>query len=85
MSQKQENKTAPKEEQAQTPVEPKNKTAEGAEIIQKAEDAEADIDKAIDAATTDKDEMDSLMDEIDEVLEKNAEQFVKDYVQRGGQ
>jgi ubiquitin-like protein Pup len=29
--------------------------------------------------------MDSLMDEIDEVLEENAEEFVKNYVQRGGQ
>jgi len=32
-----------------------------------------------------KDEMDKLVDEIDEVLEQNAEEFVKNYVQRGGQ
>ena len=32
-----------------------------------------------------KEEMDSLIDEIDEVLEENAEEFVKNYVQRGGQ
>jgi len=32
-----------------------------------------------------KEDMDKLIDEIDDVLEKNAEQFVKDYVQRGGQ
>ncbi len=32
-----------------------------------------------------KDEMDALVDEIDEVLEENAEEFVKNYVQRGGQ
>jgi prokaryotic ubiquitin-like protein Pup len=32
-----------------------------------------------------KDEMDSLIDEIDEVLEENAEEFVKNYVQRGGE
>ena len=32
-----------------------------------------------------KDEMDSLVDEIDAVLEENAEEFVKNYVQRGGQ
>ena len=30
-------------------------------------------------------DMDKLIDEIDLVLEENAEQFVKDYVQRGGQ
>lgn len=28
---------------------------------------------------------DALMDEIDEILEKNAEEFVKAYVQRGGE
>jgi len=30
-------------------------------------------------------EMDDLLDEIDEVLETNAEDFVKAYVQKGGQ
>ena len=32
-----------------------------------------------------KDELDDLLDEIDEVLESNAEDFVKSYVQKGGQ
>ncbi len=32
-----------------------------------------------------KGELDDLLDEIDAVLEANAEQFVKDYVQKGGQ
>jgi ubiquitin-like protein Pup len=32
-----------------------------------------------------KEEMDALVDEIDEVLEENAEEFVKNYVQRGGE
>ena len=30
-------------------------------------------------------EIDDLLDEIDEVLEDNAEEFVKSYVQKGGQ
>lgn len=30
-------------------------------------------------------ELDDLLDEIDEVLESNAEDFVKSYVQKGGQ
>ena len=30
-------------------------------------------------------ELDDLLDEIDEVLETNAEYFVKSYVQKGGQ
>ncbi len=32
-----------------------------------------------------KEDMDRLVDEIDDVLEENAEEFVKSYVQRGGQ
>lgn len=32
-----------------------------------------------------KDEMDALVEDIDSVLEENAEEFVKNYVQRGGQ
>lgn len=31
------------------------------------------------------DDVDSLLDEIDDVLETNAEDFVKSYVQKGGQ
>jgi ubiquitin-like protein Pup len=41
-------------------------------------------------ATTDKGEklkaeLDYLLDEIDEVLEENAEDFVRSYVQKGGE
>ena len=32
-----------------------------------------------------KEEMDDILDEIDAVLEENAEEFVKGYVQKGGQ
>ena len=32
-----------------------------------------------------KEDLDSLLDEIDDILEENAEEFVKSYVQRGGQ
>jgi ubiquitin-like protein Pup len=31
------------------------------------------------------DEVDALLDEIDEILEVNAEDFVKSFVQKGGQ
>jgi ubiquitin-like protein Pup len=31
------------------------------------------------------DEIDDILDEIDAVLEKNAEEFVKSYVQKGGE
>jgi prokaryotic ubiquitin-like protein Pup len=30
-------------------------------------------------------DLDNLLDEIDDILEENAEEFVKSYVQRGGQ
>ena len=32
-----------------------------------------------------KEELDDLLDEIDRVLESNAEEFVKSYVQKGGE
>jgi len=32
-----------------------------------------------------KEELDDLLDEIDSVLEENAEDFVKSYVQKGGE
>ncbi len=50
-----------------------------------------DVDEVADAPATSesgeklKAEMDDLLDEIDEVLETNAEDFVKSYVQKGGQ
>ena len=31
------------------------------------------------------DELEHILDEIDEVLEENAEEFVKSYVQKGGE
>jgi len=32
-----------------------------------------------------KEDVDTLMDEIDDVLEENAEEFMKSYIQRGGE
>ena len=32
-----------------------------------------------------KEDLDDLLDEIDSVLEENAEEFVRSYVQKGGQ
>ena len=47
-------------------------------------------DEVIDDAPTSRGEdvagkIDDLLDEIDSVLEENAEEFVKNYVQKGGQ
>jgi ubiquitin-like protein Pup len=32
-----------------------------------------------------KEDMDEILDEIDSVLEENAEEFIKSYVQKGGE
>lgn len=37
------------------------------------------------APEVDTSDVDDLLDEIDGVLEENAEEFVKNYVQKGGQ
>ena len=37
------------------------------------------------ATTIQTNELDALLDEIDGVLETNAEEFVRSYVQKGGQ
>ena len=47
-------------------------------------------DEQVDAAEETKaeaqtDDVDELLDEIDEVLEANAEEFVRSYVQKGGE
>jgi ubiquitin-like protein Pup len=50
--------------------------------------AEEKVDAApanTDAGSRLKAELDDLLDEIDEVLETNAEDFVRSFVQKGGQ
>jgi len=37
------------------------------------------------AARPARDDLDALLDEIEEVLEEDAEEFVRGYVQKGGQ
>ncbi len=63
-----------------------------AERIQKSKtthDKSENTDTAADAVTETgekiKADIDDLLDEIDDVLETNAEDFVKSYVQKGGQ
>ena len=49
--------------------------------------AETTEDVSVDATKGDqlKADLDDLLDEIDEVLEENAEEFVRNYVQKGGE
>ena len=48
-------------------------------------DADAGQVAASSKAAELKEEMDDILDEIDSVLEENAEEFVKSYVQKGGE
>jgi len=64
-----------------------------AERINKQKTPNERTDEAVDEASPAvsesgeklKADLDDLLDEIDEVLETNAEDFVKSYVQKGGQ
>jgi ubiquitin-like protein Pup len=44
--------------------------------------AESDLKERQDKLNSD---VDAILDEIDEVLEENAEEFVRSYIQKGGQ
>ena len=50
-----------------------------------AENAPAPNPSVVEKGKKIKEEMDKLLDEIDDVLEENAEEFVKNYVQKGGE
>ena len=50
------------------------------------EEIEASVDSEVAERHKEMSEdVDSLLDEIDEVLEENSEEFVRQYVQKGGQ
>ena len=44
-----------------------------------------DSDQEVDFNAPDTKDIDSVLEEIDAVLEKNAEEFVKGFIQKGGQ
>lgn len=50
----------------------------------KKDEAEVQAEETTKAEST-ASEIDELLDEIDEVLETNSEEFVRSYVQKGGQ
>lgn len=64
----------PEQQRKQRPA-PKERVEETAEVAAPTTDRGEKI----------KDELDDLLDEIDEVLEVNAEDFVKSYIQKGGE
>ena len=52
------------------------------DVEEVAEEPTSDVQERVGKLT---DDVDSLLDEIDGVLEENAEDFVKSYVQKGGE
>lgn len=58
----------------------------GREQVRRSEDPEV-LEQTEEAPSVSADtaEVDDLLDEIDTVLEENAEEFVRNYVQKGGE
>lgn len=52
------------------------------EVEQVAPEEASDVQERVGKLT---DDVDAMLDEIDDVLEENAEDFVKGYVQKGGE
>ncbi|MBU4335521.1 MAG: ubiquitin-like protein Pup [Actinobacteria bacterium] len=61
----------------------------GQEHVSSRRDDEEPVDDvpavAVPAAAAQDEAVDALLDEIDDVLEQNVEQFVRGFVQKGGQ
>ncbi len=56
----------------------------------RAKEEDADVEASVDSTTAERHEkmsgdIDAILDDIDEVLEENSEEFVRQYVQKGGQ
>ena len=57
-------------------------TRRSEDVEEESVEATSDVQERVGKLT---DDVDDLLDEIDGVLEENAEEFVKSYVQKGGQ
>ncbi len=77
----QKTKTGTKSTSAPPAKETQAKDLKNEELEQSTEEVKDAIDELIE----DKTEEIDIVDEIDKVLEENAEEFVKNYVQRGGE
>lgn len=56
----------------------------------RAKEEDVQVEDSVDTATAERHEkmsgdIDAILDDIDEVLEENSEEFVRQYVQKGGQ
>jgi ubiquitin-like protein Pup len=64
---------------AQEQKQPKKGTEQDAEVTEATESDVTERKEQLD------EDIDAILDEIDEVLESNAEDFVKSFIQKGGQ
>jgi ubiquitin-like protein Pup len=64
---------------AQEQKQPKKGTEDEGQVEQSAETDVTERKEQLD------EDIDAILDEIDEVLESNAEDFVKSFIQKGGQ
>jgi ubiquitin-like protein Pup len=64
---------------AQEHKQPKKGTEEAVEVEEATDTEVAERKEQLD------EDIDAILDEIDEVLESNAEDFVKSFIQKGGQ
>jgi ubiquitin-like protein Pup len=64
---------------AQEHKQPKKGTEEAIEVDETTDAEVAERKEQLD------EDIDAILDEIDEVLESNAEDFVKSFIQKGGQ
>ena len=55
---------------------------EDVEEVETTADAQSDVAERHEKLS---DDVDAILDEIDDVLEENAEEFIRGYVQKGGQ
>lgn len=82
MSQKQKDAPAQAEETQEEESQPKDLKNE--ELEKSTTDVLDEIDSALEDSVF-VDDFDAVLDEIEDILEPNAEEFVRNYIQRSGQ
>lgn len=80
MSQEQVQRQKSKARAEETHIEESNTDVTNAELAEKTDETLASIDDVLEDQDNDE-----LLADIDDVLEENAEEFVFNYVQQGGQ
>ncbi len=81
MTQTTKGKSGTKQTTSQAP--PKAKDLESQEVQESTAEVVEAIDETLDAK--EKDDLDKLVDDIDAVLEENVEEFIANFIQRGGE